>query len=124
MILLSHGKWAYLQYPHLTLGRDGTLYAAWTTQKHGKYVYRSIHAIKSTDGGISWKTLEGQSLELPIVDDDTGPATRISRDDEMDVHTFLSAFMAKDGKLHFVYWSENSPQRQQDQIFVGLRIGE
>ena len=113
MILLLHGKRAYLQYPHLTLGRDGTLYAAWTTQKHGKYVYRSIHAIKSTDGGISWKTLEGQSLELPIVDDDTGPATRISRDDEMDVHTFLSAFMAKDGKLHFVYWSENSPQRQR-----------
>ncbi|GIT31773.1 MAG: hypothetical protein Ct9H300mP1_38190 [Planctomycetaceae bacterium] len=114
MILLLHGKRAYLQYPHLTLGRDGTLYAAWTTQKHGKYVYRSIHAIKSTDGGFRGRRWKGaQTLELPIVDDDTGPATRVSRDDEMDVHTFLSAFMAKDGKLHFVYWSENSPQRQR-----------
>ena len=113
MRLLAHGKRGYLQYPHLTLGRDGTLYAAWTTQKYGVYVYRSIHAIKSTDGGISWKTLDGKPLKPPIVDDDTGPTTRITRDDEMDVHTFLSAFMAKDGKLHFVYWAENAPQRQR-----------
>jgi hypothetical protein len=28
------------------------------------------------------------------------------------VHTWLSAFMAKDGKLHFVYWAKTEPERQ------------
>jgi hypothetical protein len=113
MRLLARGDYAVLQYPHLTLGRDGTLYAAWTTEKHGVYLYRSIHAMKSADGGETWKTLEGKSLKPPIPADDTGPATQISRDDEIDVHSWLSAFMAKDGKLHFVYWAKTTPQRQR-----------
>ena len=111
--LLAHGEIAYLQYPHLTLGRDGTLFAAWTTEKRGVYLYRSIHAMKSPDGGETWMTLENTALNPPIVADDTGPSTQISRDDELDVHSWLSAFMAKDGKLHFVYWAETTPQRQR-----------
>jgi len=111
--LLAHGEHAYLQYPHLTLGRDRTLYAAWTTEKRGEYLYRSIHAMKSADGGETWTTLEGRPLKPPIVGDDSGPATQISRADELDAHSWLSAFMAKDGKLHFVYWAKTTPQRQR-----------
>jgi DNA-binding beta-propeller fold protein YncE len=111
--LLAHGDHAVLQYPHLTLSRDGTLYAAWTTSKRTGYLYPSIHAMKSADGGESWMTLEGKPLKPPIVADVTGPATQISRDDELEVHSWLSAFMAKDGKLHFVYWAKTTPQRQR-----------
>ena len=117
--LLANGKRASLMYPHLTLGREGTLYAAWTTQKHGKYIYRSIHAMKSVDGGVRWQTLDGNPLESPIVADDGGPSTHVTRNDELDVHSWLSAFMAKEGKLHFVYWAETSPQRQHYLRFDG-----
>ena len=111
--LLAHGEHAYLQYPHLTLGLDGTLYAAWTTQGRQVKVYRSIQAIKSADGDTTWTNLEGESLKSPIVGDETGPTTRVSRDDEFDVPCWLSAFMAKDGKLHFVYWAKTTPHRQR-----------
>ena len=111
--LLVNGKKAVLMYPHLTMGRDGTIYAAWTTQQHGKYCYRSIHALKSTDGGLHWESLDGGPVKLPVVADDDGRSTHLTRSDELGVHTWLSAFMAKDNKLHFVYWAETTPQRQR-----------
>ena len=112
MTLLTAGKRAVLQYPHLTLGADGTLFAGWTTSRPTGYLYHSVHAIKSFNGGQSWQSLDGRRLELPIVADDSGLSTQISKDNEFDVHTWLSAFMEKDGKLHFVYWAETNPQRQ------------
>ena len=36
--LLRSGESAGLQYPLLSLDTDGTLYAAWTTQRHGVYL--------------------------------------------------------------------------------------
>lgn len=111
--LLVPGPKAVTQYPHLTLGDDGTLFAAWTTNSLNEYLYRSIQAMKSADGGETWVTLDGKPLTLPIVSDDTGPTTRISRDDELDVHSWLSAFLFKQGKLHFVYWAKTNPQRQR-----------
>jgi len=110
--LLTPGKRAVLQYPHLTLDADGTLFAAWTTSRPTGYLYRSVHAIKSPDGGRNWQALDGKRLELPIIADDSGPSTQISKNSEFDVHTWLSALMTKDGKLHFVYWAETKPQRQ------------
>ena len=110
--LLAPGPRAVLQYPHLTLDADGTLFAAWTTSRKEGYLYHSVHAIKSPDGGQNWQTLGGRRLEPPMVADDSGPATQISKDSEFDVHTWLSTFMAKDRKLHFVYWAETKPQRQ------------
>lgn len=115
--LLQTGPHAYLQYPHLTLDAMGTLIAAWTTSKVDPSTevstYHDIHAMKSPDGGSTWQSLDGQPIALPAVADDTGPATLISRTDEFDVHTWLSALMAKDGKLHLVYWANTSPQRQR-----------
>lgn len=111
--LLVAGPKAVTQYPHLTLGHDGTLYAAWTTNDLDKYHYRSVQAMKTTDGAESWVTLDNKPLTLPIVSDDSGPTTRLSRDDEAEVHSWLSAFLFKKGKLHFVYWSQTSPERQR-----------
>ncbi len=111
--LISHGPKAFLQYPPLTQDAHDTLYAAWTTSDRDTYLYPTIHAMKSLDGGVSWQALDGTSLSLPVVSDETGPTTRISRDDERDVHSWLSALMAKDGKLHFAYWAKTTPQRQR-----------
>ncbi len=110
--LLRQGKDACLQYPSLSLDQDGTLYAAWTTQKLDKYMYWDIHVMKSADGGQSWQTLAGEPLTLPIVCDQSGPTDRITLDDEFDSHTWLSNFMVKDGKLHFVYLAQTTPSRQ------------
>ncbi|MBM4075266.1 MAG: hypothetical protein FJ267_06445, partial [Planctomycetes bacterium] len=111
--LLVPGPTAVTQYPHLALQSDGTLFAAWTTNHLKEYLYRSIQAMKSTDGGETWMTLDGKPLAPPLVSDDAGPTTRISLDDELDVHSWLSAFLAKNGKLHFVYWAKTNPQRQR-----------
>jgi len=111
--LLVAGPKAVTQYPHLTLGYDGTLYAAWTTNDLNAYLYRSIQAMKTTDGGETWITLDGKPLTLPIVSDESGPTTRISRDDELEVHSWLSAFLFKKDKLHFVYWAQTGPERQR-----------
>ena len=114
MQLLTAGPHAVTQYPHLTLADDGTLYAAWTTNHLKEYLYRSIQAMKSADGGETWMTLDGKELMPPIVSDDSGPTTRISRADELDVHSWLSAFLWKRGKLHLAYWAKTDPQRQRD----------
>src|SRR5262249_29795016 len=63
--LLVAGPKAVTQYPHLTLGDDGTLYAAWTTNDLNAYLYRSIQAMKTTDGGETWVTLDGKPLTVP-----------------------------------------------------------
>jgi hypothetical protein len=110
--LFKPGPHAGLQYPHLALAADGTLFVAWTTNTPDRYLYWDIHAMRSPDGGATWQTLTGKALEPPVVADDTGPADRISLDDEFEVHSWLSAFLAKDRKLHFVYWAKNTPQRQ------------
>jgi hypothetical protein len=113
--LLKAGPHAYLQYPHMALDVSGTLFAAWTTSKVDKSnvsIYHDVHAMKSLDGGKNWLTVDGKPIALPAVADDTGPTTLISKPDEFDVHSWLSALMAKDTKLHFVYWAKTIPERQ------------
>jgi len=110
--LLRLGKNAVLQYPLLDMAPDGVLHAAWTTQQHGVYMYWDIHHMLSHDGGDTWQNLDGTKLALPVVADDTGLATRITRDDEFEYHSWLSSFRAKNGKLHFVYLAQRTPPRQ------------
>ena len=110
--LIRSGRDACLQYPLLSLDPDGTLHAAWTSQKHGVYLYWDIHYMRSPDGGHRWETLHGAPLELPVVADQGGPSDRITRDDEFEAHTWLSSFMAKDGKVHFVYLAQTDPPRE------------
>lgn len=110
--LLKEGPNAILQYPQLALDEQGWLHLSWTTQKHGVYLYWDIHHILSTDGGATFRTMEGRPLELPIVADDTGPATRVSLDDEFEVHTWLSSSLARGGKWHGLYLAQGQPPRQ------------
>ena len=106
------GQIADLVYPHLSMSADGALHLAWTTQKHGVYLYWDIHHMLTPDGGVTWKNLDGTTLVPRVVTDHNGPALRITLDDEFESHTWLSNFMVKDGKVHFVYLAQTSPNRQ------------
>ena len=110
--LLVAGQSAILQYPLLYLDAAGTLHAAWTTQKHGVYLYWDIHYLQSQDGGISWRTMSGTPVSLPVIADEGGPADRITLDDEYDTHTWLESFFVRGGKAHFLYLAQTDPPRQ------------
>ncbi|MSR59070.1 MAG: hypothetical protein EXS05_15740 [Planctomycetaceae bacterium] len=119
--LFKAGPHAKVEYPHLALAADGTLFAAWTTSAPDRYLYWDIHAMRSLDAGATWQTLAGVKLEPPVVADDTGKADRVTLDDEFEVHSWLSAFLAKDRKLHLVYWAKNAPQRQRYVRYDGAK---
>ena len=110
--LVAAGKSAVLQYPLVYSGDDGTLHAAWTSQKHGVYLYWDIHYLQSADGGRAWRRMNGTAVQLPVIADEGGPADRITLDDEFEVHTWLSSFLVKDGKAHFLYLAQSKPPRQ------------
>ena len=121
-LLLRSGKHAVLQYPLTFLSDDGRLHVAWTTQKHGVYLYWDIHYICSPDGGRSWQTMSGRRLTPPIVADDTGPTNRITLDDEFESHTWLSSFCVVGDKAHFLYLAQTKPARQH-YVRYDLRSG-
>ncbi|MBI3880872.1 MAG: BNR-4 repeat-containing protein [Verrucomicrobia bacterium] len=110
--LLKRGLNAVQQYPQLQFAPDGTLHAAWTTEKIGAYLYWDIHYMQSPDGGGAWRTMGGAPITAPVVADDGGPTDRITLDDEFEVHTWLSSFFIKDGKAHFLYLAQSTPQKQ------------
>jgi len=107
--LIAPGPNAVLQYPHLRLDGEYNLHYAWTTQKHGVYLYWDIHHVYRPIGSNAWQNLGGQPMTLPVVADDTGPATRISLDGEFEVHTWLSSFTIKGRKAHFLYLNQGTP---------------
>lgn len=110
--LLRPGAAAVLQYPYLALEPGGGLHAAWTTEKRGQYLYWDIHHLVSPDGGMRWCNLGGHPLSLPVIADHTGGALRITPEDEFEVHTWLSSFTVKEGKVHFLYLAQSQPPRQ------------
>ncbi|MBM3846856.1 MAG: hypothetical protein FJ405_11310 [Verrucomicrobia bacterium] len=110
--LLKAGTSAILQYPLLHLDANHVLHAAWTSQKHGVYLYWDIHYLQSADGGRHWRTMSGQSVQTPAIADEGGPTDRITLDDEFSVHTWLSSFLIRDGKAHFLYLAQTNPPRQ------------
>jgi hypothetical protein len=110
--LLKAGEHAVPQYPLLCMDPNGDLHAAWTSQKHDVYMYWDIHHMLSPDAGKTWRTMDGTALSLPVPADDSGPATRITLDDEFDFHTWLCSFTVKDGKAHFFYLAQTDPKRQ------------
>lgn len=119
--LTRNGTNANMHYPHLYLDDYGHLYLAWTTARINPKLkdscgneanYRSIHFMRSLDGGRSWYKPNGTLLypirgpfrvPFPIVADDTGPTDRISEDDELCDDNWLSTFLVKGDKAHFVY---------------------
>jgi hypothetical protein len=111
-LLLKHGGKAVQEYTHLNLAADGTLHAAWTSLFVPKRLYWGIHHLQSPDGGATWQPFAGKPAKLPIVADETGPSDRITLDDEFEVSTWLSNFLVKDGKAHFLYMAHTKPIRQ------------
>ncbi len=110
--LFQNGKNAEMQYPILCVDAAGMLHLAWTSVAHGRYLYWSIHVMQSPDGGATWRNADGTALTPPIVADDTGPGQRVSLDDEFEIHTWLSNFMVRRGKGHFLYLAGAEPPRQ------------
>ena len=100
------------EYPLLNLDARGTLHAAWTSLHVPKRLYWSIQHLQSPDGGATWQPFAGKPAALPIGADETGPADRITLDDEFDVSTWLSNFLVKDDKAHFLYMARTEPMRQ------------
>jgi hypothetical protein len=110
--LFQNGKHAEMQYPALCMDSAGVLHFAWTSVPFGKMTYRSIHFMHTPDAGATWRNANGSPLTHPIVADDTGPAERVNLDDELDASNWLSNFLARDGKGHFLYLSTVNPPRQ------------
>ncbi len=110
--LFQNGKNAEMQYPTLCMDADGVLHLAWTSVAHGRYLYWSIHFMQSPDGGATWRNADGAALLTPIVADDTGPGQRVSLDDEFEAQTWLSNFLVRGGKAHFLYLARTDPSRQ------------
>ena len=104
--LLKPGDQAILQYPLLFPSPTGELYAAWTTQKHDVYLYWDIHRIQSADGGLTWNTPLGNALHPPLPADDPGIGTWVIKDDEYQVHTWLSSFAVTQNKVHYLYLAQ------------------
>src|SRR5262249_56644554 len=112
--LTRDGTNANMHYPHLYLDDNGHLYLAWTTvrinpalesQCGNNFPYWSIHFMRSLDGGVTWSKPNGQILTPPIIADDTGPTDEITPPDERCVYTWLSTFLVKGDKAHFVYYA-------------------
>ncbi len=119
--LTQNGTNANMHYPHLYLDDNGHLYVAWTTVRINPALdgqcgngdpYWSIHFMRSLDGGVTWMKPNGQTLVPPIVADDTGPTDEITPPDERCVNTWLSTFLVKGDKAHFVYYAWTPVDKQ------------
>jgi len=122
--LITKGTKAGPQYPYLAMDEYGKIYAAWTTQQHGVYMYWSIHVIRSVDGGKSWQRLNGKALSTPVVCDDTGPADRVNLADELKYHSWLWSVLPKNGKVHMAYLAQRTPARQHYVRYDAKKGGE
>jgi hypothetical protein len=128
-VLLASGPNGLLQYPLMSLNPEGQLHLAWTTQKHGEYMYRDIHHMISEDGGdtfVSWQASgDGgrTKLQLPIIADETGPTLRVTLDDEFEVHTWLACGLATSKHWHGFYQAQTQPPRQH-YVRYDLKTGE
>lgn len=113
--LTKNGPNAVMQYPYLYLD-NGDLYVAWTNYNYpslknslgNQTVYRSIHFVTSKDGGTSWQKSDGQPLRFPVTVDETGPSHLVSILPEEYGGLWLSSFIVKNGKAHFVYKVSNT----------------
>ncbi|MFC5650538.1 hypothetical protein ACFPYJ_15685 [Paenibacillus solisilvae] len=102
--ITNPGNSAQVEYPQLSIDHNRNLHAAWTTNKYNTYHYWSIHYMVSKDGGYKWQRMDGTPIELPVFSDENGNTDRISTDEELSrANTWLSNFIAHNGKLHFMY---------------------
>ena len=91
-------------YPRMVLN-DGTLYVAWSSDRTvgGDTYYRSIHVVRSPDGGLTWENLAGAALIPPFAGDERGDTTEVTLPSERACVTWLTGFAVTHGKGHFFY---------------------
>jgi len=124
--LLRNGDSASMQYPYFYLDDNGHLYLAWTTQRNpalngqcgNDHWYWSIQFMRSLDGGVTWVKPNGQRLEPPILADHDGPTDEITPIEERCMNTWLSTFLVKGDKIHFVYNAHTTSPRVSRQHYV------
>jgi hypothetical protein len=97
-------------YPHI-VSSDGMLYVAWSTDRTvgSNTYYRSIHVVRSPDGGLSWESLAGRALTPPFAGDEAGAATEVTLLSERACVTWLTGFTVQRGKAHFFYLASPNP---------------
>lgn len=103
-------------------GPLGVLHAAWTTvmvpaPRPAKPIYWDIHHMQSADGGLTWSTMTGKPVSIPVPADNSGPTDRITLDDEYGVSNWLANMHLKAGKAHFFYLARTVPPRQHAMRF-------
>ncbi len=101
--LVRHGKRSSFEYPHLCTDEAGAVYLAWTTDRHGSFLYDSIRVLRSDDRGRTWRRLDGRGVSLPADADDPEASTPVTAPEEAERNKFLASFAACRGKLHFMY---------------------
>ena len=100
-------------YPHLFVDENGVIHYAMTTADSDSNPYQTIRYVKSTNGGDTWRKMDGTVLSIPTSCDSGGPSTMINLADEVDLNTWLGNMHVKNGKVHFMYTARGvSPERQ------------
>lgn len=126
--VLVNGQHGSYQYPLLAMAENGDLYFAWTTEEINtpraatSNYYWDIHVMASKDGATTWRRLDGSPLYLPVVADDTGPADRVSLNDEFGMQPWLAGMLAKSDKLHMNYYAYppiNRPHYVRYDLYTG-----
>lgn len=108
-------------YPRMLLS-GGTLYVAWSSDLIGGDLddYYSIHAVRSSDGGVTWQNLAGEALVPPFVGDQDGDTTEVTLPWERPCTTWLTGFAVTESKAHFFY--QASPNASEAACTLGANV--
>jgi hypothetical protein len=98
-----------VQYPSLHLSRDGVLHAFWVTITGNNSHYRSVQYMASPNDGIDWFTtwhlrFSGTALALPVVPDESGPTTMLSRSEDIGANTYMESSLADDDSFQAIWF--------------------
>lgn len=120
-MLTTDQKYAKIMYPHLAT--DGNrIVAAWSTEydppgasnpddPNQTNLYRNVSFVYSDDLGRNWRRFSGDSVSLPMVMDETGPATLVTQSDEIGDHNFLGGIRYINNRLFVTHqvWGKAHP---------------
>ena len=107
--LITDGGDSRPSYPHLFVDESGVIHYAMTVADVGDDVpYTDIRYLKSLDGGLSWKAMNGTAVSVPAAAaGGSSGATLINYPDEHNYQTWLACMHVKNGKAHFAYKVRN-----------------
>lgn len=97
-----------VQYPSLHISRDGVLHVFWLTITGSNIHYRSVQYMATPNDGANWfqtwhPRFAGAPVALPVVPDETGASTPMSRMEDIAANTPLEATLADDDSFQAVW---------------------